>query len=460
MVEEALKFSKRQRERQLEELKELLSIPSISTDDRALPGMRRAADWLASHLRRIGMTRVEIWPTAGHPAVFAEWLGAGPERPTVLVYGHYDVQPTDPLHEWHTPPFTPTVRDNAIYARGAADDKGQVFIYLKAAEAYLSGAGKMPVNLKFIIEGEEEIGSEHLGECLRAHQADLNADVVAVSDSHMIAPNTPTILYGLRGLAYMEVEITGPGQDLHSGTYGGAVYNPAQALCEIIAQLKDDQGRITIPGFYNRVRPLGEEERESMRALPFDEARFRAEAGVSGTWGEDGYTVMEQITARPTLEVNGLVSGYTAPGAKTVLPARALAKISMRLVPDQQPLEIAELFEAHVRRLAPAQVGVTVRLLHYGDGALIDVNIPQVKAAERALQRAFGKAPVFMREGGSIPVVNMFAEVLGCPTVLVGFGLPDDNLHSPNEKFDLGNFYTGIKTIVYFLNEIAHVQAG
>jgi acetylornithine deacetylase/succinyl-diaminopimelate desuccinylase-like protein len=455
MLKDALSFSDKHRERQLEELKELLAIPSISTDQRSQTGIRRAAEWLAGHLQAIGFTRVEVWPTGGHPAVFAEWLGAGPERPTIIVYGHYDVQPTDPLNEWRTPPFNPTVRGNAIYARGAADDKGQLFIHIKAAEAYLRGAGKLPVNLKFIIEGEEEVGSEHLSACLRAHVNDLRADAVAISDSHMIAPDTPTVVYGLRGLAYMEIEITGPSQDLHSGTYGGAVYNPGQALCEIIAQLKDDRGHITIPGFYNRVRPLSEQERELMRELPFEEARFRAEAGISGTWGEEGYSVLEQITARPTLEVNGLLSGYTAPGAKTVLPARAMAKVSMRLVPDQQPQEIADLFEAHVKRLAPPQVKVDVRLLHYGDGALIDINTPQVQASVRAFEKAFGKAPVFVREGGSIPVVSMFAQTLGCPAVLMGFGLPDDNLHSPNEKFDLGNFYQGIKTIIYFLDEVA-----
>jgi acetylornithine deacetylase/succinyl-diaminopimelate desuccinylase-like protein len=458
MLQEALAHAQSQRTRQLEELKQLLAIPSISTEPRAAEDVRRAAAWVAEHLRAIGCTRSEIWPTAGHPAVFGAWLGAGPQAPTVLVYGHYDVQPVDPLDEWRSPPFEPTVRDGVIYARGAADDKGQFFVHLKALEAYLRGAGRAPVNLKFLIEGEEEIGSDHLAACIGAHREDLAADVVVISDSHMIARDVPTILYSLRGLAYMEVEVRGPAQDLHSGAYGGAIHNPAQALCDIVAQLKDEQGRITIPGFYNRVRALDAEERALLAALPFDDARFRAEAGVAATWGESGYSVLEQISARPTLEVNGLISGYTGQGAKTVLPARALAKISMRLVPDQEPEEIAELFSAHVRRLAPPAVRVDVRLLHHGRPALLPRDIPQMRAAVRAYEQGFGRAPVFTREGGSIPVVSTFLETLGLPSILMGFGLPDDNLHSPNEKFELSNFYRGITTAIHFLDEVARVS--
>jgi acetylornithine deacetylase/succinyl-diaminopimelate desuccinylase-like protein len=455
MIEDILQYARHNRDWHLAQLVELLSIPSISTQDAHRDDIHHAAEWLTGQFHALGCTRVEVWETPKHPVVYAEWLGAGSQAPTVLIYGHYDVQPVDPLNEWRTAPFDPTVVDNVIYARGAADDKGQFFIHLKAAESFLRVRGQMPVNVKFVIEGEEEMGSEHLGDCLLAHRADLSADVVLVSDSHMIARDTPTIVYGLRGIAYMEVRIQGPAQDLHSGAYGGAIYNPAQALCEIVAQLKDEQGRITIPGFYNRVRPLTDKEREVLRGLPFNEASFRAEAGVESTWGETGYSTIEQISARPTLEVNGLLSGYTAPGTKTVLPARAMVKISMRLVPDQDPQEIAALFEAHVRRLCPPQVKVEVELLHYGHGAVIDLNIPQMKAAVRACELGFGKAPVFMREGGSIPVVATFDKALHIPSILIGFGLPDDNLHSPNEKFDLRNFYRGIETIIYLFDELA-----
>ena len=456
-VENALQYAQAHRADALNELKELLRIPSISAQPDHAADVRRAADWLAEHMRSIGLHGVQVFPTEGHPIVYGEWLDA-PGAPTVLVYGHYDVQPVDPVDLWQTPPFEPTERDGVLLARGAADDKGQVFIHLKAVEAYLKTDRKLPVNIKFVVEGEEEVSSVNLAPFVRAHTDRLRADVVLISDTGWIAPGVPSLVYGLRGLTYMEVEVVGPRRDLHSGEFGGAVHNPIQVLCELLAQLKDDQGRILVEGFYDRVRPLSDEERDELARIPFDEAQFRAEAGVPQTWGEQGYTVLEQLGARPTLELNGIVGGYIGLGAKTVIPSRALAKVSMRLVPDQDPLEVADLVKRHVERLAPPTVQVEARLLHSGHPAMIDRHSPAVQAAASAYEAAFGRRPVFIREGGSIPIVADFQQVLGAPSVLMGFGLPDDNLHAPNEKFGLAQFYGGIETSIHFLSLYANTS--
>lgn len=453
-LQSALAYAHEHQDRFLEELKALLRIPSISTLPDHADDIRRAAEWLADHMRAIGLEHVRVDPTAGHPVVVADWLHA-PGKPTVLIYGHYDVQPVDPLDLWISDPFDPQVRDDNLYARGASDDKGPFFAHLKALEAYLRAAGTLPVNVKVLCEGEEEIGSTHLDAYVYAHAADLAANVVLISDTTILGPNQPSIVYGLRGLCYMEVEVTGPDHDLHSGQYGGAAHNPLQALCEMIAALHDAEGRVTIPGFYDKVRPLSNEERAEIARLPFDEERLKRETGVPQGWGEAGYTIAERIGARPTLEVNGVIGGWTGPGSKTVIPARALAKISMRLVADQDPDEIDRLFREHIQRIAPDTVRVEVRRLAHGSPALVDRHHPAMEAAARAYEAGFGARPVFTREGGSIPVVATFQKALGAPTILMGLGLPDDRFHSPNEKFALANFYRGIATIMHFHSLLA-----
>ena len=455
MRDQALSYAVARQQKQLEELEELLSIPSISTQPQHKGDIAHAAGWLADHLLAIGMTRAQVMPTSGHPIVFAEWLGAGKDKPTVLIYGHYDVQPAEPYELWHTQPFKPEVRGHNLYARGASDDKGQFFMHVKAVESYLRTSGKLPVNVKFIIEGEEEIGGPNLDPFIEQNAGLLASSVALISDTGMPGPDLPALTYALRGLCYMELEVTSPKRDLHSGSFGGAVYNPIQALSEIIVRLKDERGHILIPGFYDRVRPLDDEERRVLAEAPFDEAAFRAEAGIPSTWGERGYTVLEQITARPTLDCNGIWGGYTGEGSKTVLPSKASAKISMRLVPDQDHEEIGKLFRDYVTKIAPPQVKIDVRGMQGGRPALVERNSPAIRAAATALERAFGRKPVFVREGGSIPVVTTFKSVLGVPTVLMGFGLSDDNLHSPNEKFYLPNFYRGIQASIHFLDELA-----
>ena len=455
MHDQALSFAVAHQKNQLEGLKELLSIPSISAQPQHKGDIARAAQWLVDHLLAMGMQRAKVMPTAGHPVVYAEWMGAGKDKPTVLIYGHYDVQPPEPFDLWHSEPFKPDVRGQNLYARGASDDKGQIFLHIKAVEAYLKSSGKLPVNVKFIIEGEEEIGGPSLEPFVEQNAKLLASNVALISDTGMPAPDLPALTYALRGLCYMEIEITGPQRDLHSGSFGGAVYNPIQALSEIIVSLKDGHGHITIPGFYDRVRPLDDDERKSLAEVPFDDQVFRAEAGIPSTWGEEGYTVLEQITARPTLDCNGVWGGYTGEGSKTVLPSKAFAKISMRLVPDQEHEEIARLFHDYVIKIAPPQVQVKVKSLHGGRPAMVERNSPVIQAAATALERAFDRRPVFVREGGSIPVVSTFKRVLGIPTVLMGFGLSDDNLHSPNEKFYLPNLYRGIQASIHFLDELA-----
>ncbi|HLF27604.1 MAG TPA: dipeptidase [Anaerolineae bacterium] len=452
MPNEALQYARAHRAQHLDELKQLLSIPSVSAQPEHKPDIQRAAHWLADHFQALGLTQVAVHPTAGHPIVLAEWRRAGGEYPTVLIYGHYDVQPVDPLSLWRSDPFQPEVRGDNLYGRGASDDKGQLFAHVKAVEAFLKTAGDLPVNLKFFIEGEEEIGGPNLDAFIETHTAELSADAALISDSHMLRPDLPTIAYGLRGLAYIQVEVTGPSTDLHSGAYGGAIYNPIQALCEMLASLKDRDGHITLPGFYDKVRPLTQEEREVLAEAPFNEAQFKQEAGVEQTWGETGYAVLEQISARPTLEINGIWGGYQGEGSKTVLPARACAKLSCRLVADQDYHEISDLLRGRLERIAPPQVRVTTKFLNGGHGLLIDRNAPALKAAAAALEKAFGARPVFIREGGSIPVVATLKQLLNIDTVLMGLGLTDDNLHAPNEKFYLPNFYRGIEASIHFMS--------
>ena len=448
---EPLVHARAHRDEHLRELNAFLSIPSVSTQAQHKPDMERAAVWLRDQLSAAGFPRAEIMPTGGHPVVFAEWMAAGEDAPTVLVYGHYDVQPPDPVDEWETPPFEPTVVGDDVFCRGASDDKGQLYIHVKAVEAFKETVGAPPVNVKCIFEGEEEIGSVHLAAFIVEHREELAADVVVISDSHILGKQLPAIVYALRGLTYLEVEVTGPDHDLHSGIYGGAVHNPINALCAMIASLQDEDGRLTIPGFYDAVRPLSPEEREELARVPFDRQAWLEEAGVPQPWGDPDYTIVERTTARPTFDVNGIWGGYIEPGAKTVLPSKAYAKISMRLVPDQKPEEIRRLVTDHLHAIAPPTVTVEVRSLHGGEGAIVRRDSLEMEAAVRAYEAGFGVEPVFMREGGSIPVVATFQKELGIDTILMGFGLPDDNLHAPNEKLHLPNFYRGIETVIHFL---------
>jgi len=448
-----LSFIDSNRERYLAELKELLAIPSVSSQSERKPDMRRAAEWLRSHMARIGLRNVQILETEGHPVVYADWLGAS-GKPTILLYGHYDVQPEDPVEKWETPPFQATIRGENLYARGAADDKGQIFIHLKAIEAYLKDGGALPLNIKIIFEGEEEIGSEHLGPFVASHKELLKADVILISDSGMFAKGVPSVTYALRGLAYMEVEVTGPSGDLHSGSFGGSIHNPIQALSEMIASLHDRNGRITVKGMYDDVRPLTKAERAAFKRLPWNDRKYAKSLGLKQLYGEKGFTTLERLWARPTLECNGIWGGYTGEGAKTVLPAKAFAKISMRLVPDQSSAKIAKAFEKHLQSIAPKSVTVKVRYLHGGEPAITPVDSPGVQAAVAALEKGFGKKPLYQREGGSIPIVVDFKKSLGIDSVLLGFGLPDENAHAPNEFINLDNFFGGIKTAAHYYNEL------
>ena len=432
-----------------EELFELLRIPSISTNSEHKKDVLDAARYLVDRLNDLDLDRVELFETDGNPIVFAELI-TDDSKPTVLVYGHYDVQPPDPINKWDTPPFEPTVRDGDIYARGASDDKGQSFTHVKALEAYRKTGTEFPVNIKFIFEGEEEIGSPHLVPFIKEHKKMLECDMVLISDTAMFAEDTPSITYGLRGLAYMEVDVVGPNRDLHSGVYGGAVDNPANVLANIITKLKDDNGVIQVPGFYEDVVQLNEEEREEYKKLPFNEEAFMSNLGLDALNGEKGYSTLERTSARPSLDVNGLWGGYQGEGAKTVLPSEAGAKISMRLVPDQDPKEIARLFKEYVESLAPETVEVTVSEHHGGQPAITDLSFYGLQAAAEAFKDVYDKEPLFTREGGSIPIVADFEDVLGAQSILMGFGLNSDAIHSPNEKFALKDFYRGIATSARF----------
>ena len=445
------------RDRYLTELKEYLAIPSVSALPQHAADVRRCAEWTADELKRVGLQNVKLIETKGNPVVYGDWLGA-PGAPTILFYGHYDVQPVDPVELWTSPPFEATIRDGEIYARGAADDKGQIFMHFKAIEAHMKQTGKLPVNMKIILEGEEEVGSENLDQVIHANKEMLKADVLVISDSPMFDRGVPSICYGLRGLTYFQIDVRGTTSDLHSGSFGGAVANPAFVLAQILAGIKDRGGRIKIPGFYEDVRELSEEERKEFEKLPFNEKRYRNELGAPKLFGESGYTTLERVWGRPTFEVNGLLSGFTGEGAKTVIPAVAMAKVSMRLVPNQDPNKIAELFEAYLKKNAPKTVEVKVTRMHGGKPWMTDFNSGYVQAAARAIEGAFNRTPVFTREGGSIPVVSTFQEVLGLPTVLFGVGLPDENAHAPNEKLDLGNFHGGIIASALLYQEIAGVS--
>lgn len=441
------------KQRYLEELRHFIAIPSVSSQSAHNADTRTCAEWVAAEMTRVGMENARLFETPGHPVVYSEWLHA-PGAPTVLFYGHYDVQPEDPVDLWTTPPFEATIRGDNLYARGSADDKGQVFIHLKALEAYKQNNVPLPVNIKMLLEGEEEVGSANLEAFVRSHKQLLKADLVLISDSSMFAKGVPSVCYSLRGLAYMEVEVEGPNTDLHSGSFGGSVHNPIQALCEMIASLHDAKGRITVKGFYDAVRKLTAAERSSFKKLPWSDAQYAKQLGVAKLYGEEGYTSLERVWARPTLECNGIWGGYIGEGAKTVLPSKAFAKISMRLVPDQKSAKIAKLFAKHFLKIAPKTVKVKVRALHGGEAAITPIDSPGVQTAVVALEKGFGKKPLYQREGGSIPIVVQFKQILGLDTVLLGFGLPDENAHAPNEFINLDNFFGGIRTAAHFYNEL------
>jgi acetylornithine deacetylase/succinyl-diaminopimelate desuccinylase-like protein len=438
----------------IEELKKFLRIKSISTTDKHKNDMMKGADFVSNKLKSAGMQKVRIIKTKGHPLVYAEWLKA-PGKPTVLIYGHYDVQPVDPIELWNSPPFEPTIKDGKIYARGATDDKGQMYMHIKSVEAYLKTTGKLPLNVKFIIEGEEEIGSENLTEFVDKNRKLLKCDSVLISDTALFAPRIPTITLGLRGLAYLEVEVTGPDRDLHSGTFGGAVANPINVLSEMISKLMDKNGHITIPGFYDDVLKISKKERDNFKKLNFSEKKYAKQLGVRELKGEKGYTTLERTWIRPSLDCNGIIGGFTEQGAKTVLPSKAMAKISMRLVPNQNPIKIAKLFAKYINQIAPKYVKVKVSDLHGGNPIVIPIDNKATTAAANAMSKAFGKKTVFMREGGSIPIVTVFAAKLKAVPVLMGLGLNTENLHSPNEHFDLHHFQLGIKSSAYFFEEYA-----
>jgi acetylornithine deacetylase/succinyl-diaminopimelate desuccinylase-like protein len=442
------------KQRFLDELCDWLRIPSVSADPKYKDDVWRAAEYLKGQFEKAGLEHVELLLTEGYPVLYADKI-TDPAKPTVLVYGHYDVQPPDPLELWHSGPFEPVIKttelhpDGAIFARGACDDKGQVFMHVKALELMIR-ENVLPCNIKVIIEGEEEVGSSHLGDFLKKHKEKLQCDVILVSDTGIIDNQTPSICNGLRGLCYMEVEVTGPNRDLHSGTYGGGVDNPLNVLCRLIGSLRDENGRITVEGFYDDVQELSAAERNALAEAPFDEKGFMQSIGLKGIPVEKGYTLQEQLAIRPTLDVNGIWGGYTGEGAKTVLPAKVNAKISMRLVPNQRSKKIAEIFAKHFEKIAPSTVTVKVTEHHGGEPVVIPIDSKEYLAAEKALEKTFGKKPVPKRDGASIPIVALFEQVFGVKTVLMGFGLDSDAIHSPNEHFGVYNFLIGIETIPYF----------
>ena len=439
--------------RLLDELKEFLRIPSVSTLPEHFPDVRRAAQFVADHMKSAGLENIQIIETQKHPLVYGDWLHAA-GKPTVLCYGHYDVQPPDPLNEWITPPFEPTLRDGNIYARGSADDKGQMYMHIKAVEALLAVNKTLPVNLKFLIEGEEEVGGESVAKYVAENPAKLKADVALVSDTELFAEGLPTLCVGLRGLIYTEIEARGPSRDLHSGMYGGAAPNAVFGLVELLSKLKDKNGVIQIPGMYDDVTPPAAEEQHSWASLPFDEAEFlKNEVGSKCLTGEPGRTVLERTWARPTLEVHGIAGGFTAAGAKTVIPAKATAKVSMRMVPDQNPEKIIAAYKKFVADNTPAGIETEVRVLSWGPAISVNPEHHAIQVAAKAFSDILGKETVFIRSGGSIPIVGDFAKHLKIPTILMGFGLPDDGLHSPNEKYKLANYYAGIKTIAHFFEQ-------
>jgi acetylornithine deacetylase/succinyl-diaminopimelate desuccinylase-like protein len=455
MASSAVSFAKDNQQRFLGELKDLLRIPSVSTAPEHRDDVRRAAEFVAADLRRIGMENVEIVPTQGHPLIYADWLHAA-GKPTVLCYAHYDVQPAEPLNEWISPPFEPTERNQNIYARGAVDDKGQLWMEIKAIEALMKGhGGKLPLNVKFIIEGEEEVGGESIAAYVRKEKAKLKADFALVCDTELFAPNLPTLCVGLRGLVYTEIEAKGAMTDLHSGMYGGAAPNPLFALIEVIGKLKDAKGHILIPGFYKGLKAPSKDELKAWKRLPFNEEHYRkTEVGSKILTGEPGYSVLYRTWARPTLEVHGMPGGFVAAGAKTVIPARASAKVSMRLVPNQDPNDILKKYTKFVKKLTPKGIELNIKVHSKGPACVVNTNNRFIKPATEAMHEVFKKDTVFIRSGGSIPIVTDFQDVLKIPSVMMGFGLPDDNLHAPNEKFHIPNFYRGIESIIRYFEKL------
>ncbi len=458
-MKEVLNFAKKNFNSYVDELKDYLRIPSVSTDPKFKNDVNKCADFVVTKLKDAGMKNVKKIKTEGNPLVYGEWLEAK-GKPTILIYGHYDVQPADPYELWDNDPFEPVIKDGKIYARGADDNKGQNLIHIKGVEAYLKVHGELPVNVKFLIEGEEEAGGESIEKFIKdkKNKKLLKCDAVLISDTSMYAPNIPTITYGLRGLAYLEVHVTGPNRDLHSGSFGGAINNPANELARMIAKLHDKRNRITIPGFYDDVLKLTKKEKENFASLKFSDKKMAREYGVRELWGEKGYSTLERLWTRPTLDVNGIYGGYTGEGAKTVLPSKAVAKISMRLVPNQDPKKIARMFKKYIKEIAPKSVKVDVIDLHGGRPALIPLNDPYLQAAARATSKVFGRKTVYTREGGSIPIVVDFMEQLKAPVILMGFGLETDDIHSPNEHFPLNNFERGIYSSIHFFDEVAKMK--
>lgn len=449
-------YLKNERTRQLDELMEFLRIPSVSSSTENRPDMQRAAEWLAQSLAQAGIENVKIMPTAGHPVVYGDWLHA-PGKPTALIYGHYDVQPADPLEGWETPPFQPAIRDGKLYARGATDDKAQLFMHIKTVEAHLRTQGSLPVNVKFCFEGEEEIASPNLPSFLESQAELLQADLIVISDGPMHAKDVPSLCVGLRGLCGFELEVKGPRSDLHSGLYGGGVANPVTALVELLSSMRDDQGRITVEGFYDKVAPLSEAEREAFRKLNPDEEQIMQELGVAELAGEAGYSFLERTTARPTLEINGISGGFYGEGLKPIVPSSAVAKISCRLVDRQHPDEIMDLIERHIERRKPAGVTVAMKRTHRGKPFFVSPDEPFVQAAAKAFEIGFGKPPVYIRSGGSIPIVEVFSRVLGAPVVMMDLGLPDENMHAPNEHYHLENFDKGIVTLCAYWEHLGQI---
>ncbi|HDD54664.1 MAG TPA: dipeptidase [Chloroflexi bacterium] len=447
--QKALEFIQDHKNQSLEKMKELISIPSVSTDPERAGDIKEAAEWLRKELESLGMTRVEIHPTPRHPIVYAENLSAGKDRPTVLIYGHYDVQPEDPIEDWNTDPFTPTEKGENLFARGATDMKGQIIATFSAIDA-IHQTGQLPVNVKFLIEGEEEIGGSYLETFIKDNTELLACDFFLNPDTGMQAPDLPTITYALRGIAYFELRVQGPKHDMHSGTFGGAIHNPAQVMTDLLSGLHDKKGRVTLKGFYDRVIPLGEEEREELSKLPIKEEFYLQQGGVKALWGEEGYTPVERTGARPTLEINGLYSGFIEEGQKTVLPAYAMAKVSCRLVADQDPVEVYEQFKAYLEENAPETVTWELTQMSKDFPSLSDRKSKWIEAYVKAAEAAWGKRPIFKREGGSVPVVVHVQQSLGVDSVNIGFGLPSDNMHGPNEKIHLPTFYKGIEALVHF----------
>ena len=452
LVEKALRYAASNSESFLAELEQFLRIPSVGTDPESVTDTKAAAKWLADSLSSAGLQNVQLISSSGMPLVYGDWLNAGGSKPTILIYGHYDVQPADPIDEWETAPFEPTIIDKYLYCRGASDDKGQLFIHVKSIESYLKGAGQLPMNIKCLFEGEEEAGGEAIEEFIGENPSFVAADAIAISDGTMISKEQPAIVSGIRGNCYAYLDVYGPERDLHSGSLGGVVDNPINALGHIISKLKNEDGLILIPGFYDRVRVLNQVERAALAVNPIDEMEILDEAGSPQIWGEADYTIAERLGARPTLDVHGVIGGFTGEGTKTIIPAHVHAKISMRLVADQEALEIYKLFEDYIHQITPPTVRVEVSFAHSAEPSLLNTDSKASKAAANAYYKVFGREPLHVREGGSIPVVAAFQEHLGIDAVMMGFGLPDDRIHAPNERLYLPNFYRGIETAIYFFD--------